>query len=177
MLCIAQQNRSIGVNVVSKGSPSRILNVLLISLGMTILPKSSTRRTIPVAFIYLSPFLVAPLGPFAEGAGTAQAVAGGVSHRTYDTPSVICSANATSLKEGGKAAYNYFTNYAVSICKSQEIIPQQTKMNRHFLLERIGSSFLKFFTGDQIIDRNVIVFRHRNQQRKGRLSFTVFVIG
>ena len=34
-------------------SPSRIINVRLISLGMTILPKSSTRRTIPVAFIYL----------------------------------------------------------------------------------------------------------------------------
>ena len=48
-LCTAQQNRSIGVNVVSRGSPSLILRVLLISLGMTILPKSSTRRTIPVA--------------------------------------------------------------------------------------------------------------------------------
>ena len=41
-------------------------------------------------------------GPFCEGAGTAQAVTGGVSLRTYDTPSVICSAIATSLKEGGK---------------------------------------------------------------------------
>ena len=48
-LCIAQQNLSIGVNVVSKGSPSRIFRVLLISLGITILPKSSTRRTSPVA--------------------------------------------------------------------------------------------------------------------------------
>ena len=57
-LCIAQQNLSIGVNVVSKGSPSLILRVLLISLGITILPRSSTRRTMPVAFIiYLSPFL------------------------------------------------------------------------------------------------------------------------
>lgn len=37
MLCIAQQNLSIGVNVVSDGSPSRILRVLLISLGVTIL--------------------------------------------------------------------------------------------------------------------------------------------
>ena len=98
--------------------------VLRISLGITILPRSSTRLTIPVAFIYLSPFLVAPLGPLAEGAGTAQAVTGGVSRRTYDTPSVICFANATSLKEGGKAAYNNFTNYAVSICKHTEIIPQ-----------------------------------------------------
>lgn len=50
------QNLSIGVNVVYEGSPSRILKVLLISLGITILPRSSTRLTIPVAFIvYLSP--------------------------------------------------------------------------------------------------------------------------
>ena len=51
-LCIAQQNRSIGVNVVCDGSPSRMRRVRLISLGMTILPKSSTRLTMPVAFIY-----------------------------------------------------------------------------------------------------------------------------
>ena len=43
-LCIAIQNRSLGVNVVSKGSPSRIFKVLLISFGITILPKSSTLR-------------------------------------------------------------------------------------------------------------------------------------
>ena len=48
-LCIAMQNLSIGVNVVSEWSPSRIFKVLLISLGMTILPKSSTLLTIPVA--------------------------------------------------------------------------------------------------------------------------------
>ena len=48
-LCIAIQNLSIGVNVVRKGSPSLIRKVLLISLGMTILPKSSTLLTIPVA--------------------------------------------------------------------------------------------------------------------------------
>ena len=52
------QNLSIGVNVVCDGSPSRILRVLRISLGITILPKSSTRLTIPVAFIYLSPFRI-----------------------------------------------------------------------------------------------------------------------
>ena len=58
-LCIAIQNLSIGVNVVSKGSLSLILRVLLISLGITIRPRSSTRRTIPVSFIvYLSPFPV-----------------------------------------------------------------------------------------------------------------------
>ena len=54
-LCIAQQNPSIGVNVVCEGSPSRILKVRRISLGITILPKSSTLLTTPVAFIYLSP--------------------------------------------------------------------------------------------------------------------------
>ena len=67
---------------------------------------------------------MASLGPLTEGAGTAQAVTGGVSCLKNDTPSVICFANATSLKEGGKATYNNFTNYAVSICKRAEIIPQ-----------------------------------------------------
>ena len=38
-------------------------------------------------------------------------------------------------------AYNNFTNYAVSICKRQEIIPPQTKMNLHFLLRKVGSFF------------------------------------
>ena len=37
--------------VVSRGAPSLMRRVLLISLGMTILPKSSILRTIPVAFI------------------------------------------------------------------------------------------------------------------------------
>ena len=36
---------------ISKGSPSRILKVLRISFGTTILPRSSILRTIPVAFI------------------------------------------------------------------------------------------------------------------------------
>ena len=39
------------VNVISSGSPSRIRMVRLISLGITTLPRSSMRRTIPVAFI------------------------------------------------------------------------------------------------------------------------------
>ena len=56
-LCVAMQNLSIDVNVVSKGAPSRILRVLLISLGITMRPRSSTLLTMPVAFIYLSPFL------------------------------------------------------------------------------------------------------------------------
>ncbi len=56
-LCIAQQNLSKSVNVVSKGSPSRILIVLLISFGITTRPRSSMRRTIPVAFIYKNSLL------------------------------------------------------------------------------------------------------------------------
>src|SRR5699024_6183702 len=42
---------------ISSGSPSRIRNVLLISFGITTLPKSSIRRTIPVAFIVKPHFL------------------------------------------------------------------------------------------------------------------------
>ena len=53
---IAKQNVSHGVNDVCNGSPSRIRRVLLISFGMTILPRSSTRRTMPVAFIILFSF-------------------------------------------------------------------------------------------------------------------------
>ena len=41
---------SLSVNI-SSGSPSLILNVLLISFGITTLPRSSIRLTIPVAFI------------------------------------------------------------------------------------------------------------------------------
>ena len=42
-------------NVISNGSPSRIRMVRRISLGMTTRPRSSIRRTIPVAFIYEIP--------------------------------------------------------------------------------------------------------------------------
>ena len=49
----ASQNISVCVNDICKGSPSRIRMVLLISFGMTTLPRSSIRRTIPVAFIYI----------------------------------------------------------------------------------------------------------------------------
>ena len=49
---IAYKNRVTGVNDVSVGSPSRILIVRLISLGITTLPRSSILLTIPVAFIY-----------------------------------------------------------------------------------------------------------------------------
>ena len=37
-----------------EGSPSRILKVLLMSLGITTRPRSSILLTIPVAFIYLN---------------------------------------------------------------------------------------------------------------------------
>ena len=69
---IARQNLPIGVNVMSEGAPSLILRVLLISLGITILPKSSTLLTMPVAFIYLSPFLQRTIkAPLIRGAVTA----------------------------------------------------------------------------------------------------------
>ena len=49
---IAAQNRSHRANVICDGSPSRILMVRRISFGITTRPRSSIRRTIPVAFIY-----------------------------------------------------------------------------------------------------------------------------
>ena len=52
---IEKQYFSHRVNDVCNGSPSRILRVRLISFGITILPRSSTRRTMPVAFIVSSP--------------------------------------------------------------------------------------------------------------------------
>ena len=48
---ILKQYFSHCVNDVSDGSPSRMRRVRRISLGMTIRPRSSTRLTIPVAFI------------------------------------------------------------------------------------------------------------------------------
>ena len=49
---IAAQNRSHRANVICDGSPSRMRMVRRISLGMTTRPRSSIRRTIPVAFIF-----------------------------------------------------------------------------------------------------------------------------
>ena len=55
---IPKQKRSHGVNAVCDGSPSRMRRVRRISLGMTTRPRSSIRRTIPVAFIRrMSPFV------------------------------------------------------------------------------------------------------------------------
>ena len=99
MLCIAIQNLSNDVNVVSKGSPSRIRRVLLISLGITIRPRSSTRRTIPVAFIYIYLLFY-------------KCFVGAIINR----PRAVTD-----------RPYNNFTNYAVSICKQTEIIPHKRK--------------------------------------------------
>ena len=52
---IEKQYFSHRVNDVCNGSPSRILRVLRISLGMTMRPRSSTLLTMPVAFIISSP--------------------------------------------------------------------------------------------------------------------------
>ena len=52
---IAKQNCSHRANVICDGSPSRIRMVRRISLGITTRPRSSMRRTIPVAFIYKFP--------------------------------------------------------------------------------------------------------------------------
>ena len=51
---IAKQNLSHHVNAVCSGSPSRIRRVRRISLGITTRPRSSMRRTMPVAFINCS---------------------------------------------------------------------------------------------------------------------------
>ena len=48
---IPKQNRSHRFNVICDGSPSRIRIVRRISLGITTRPRSSMRRTIPVAFM------------------------------------------------------------------------------------------------------------------------------
>lgn len=57
---IEKQYFSHRVNDVCNGSPSRIRRVLRISFGMTIRPRSSTRRTMPVAFILVPLLVVIP---------------------------------------------------------------------------------------------------------------------
>ncbi len=61
----AKQNLSHRFPVVCNGSPSRMRRVRRISLGMTMRPRSSTRRTMPVAFIIFSPCLLFPRSVFA----------------------------------------------------------------------------------------------------------------
>ena len=120
---IAKQKHSQPVNVVCDGSPSRIRRVLLISLGITILPKSSTLLTMPVAFIlsisfyrylvgvdaYIDPRVDVGIRPYIYNCWIA--LVGTSLLRCPRTPEDGCP-------------YNNFTNYAVSICKRQEIIPQ-----------------------------------------------------
>jgi hypothetical protein len=57
-LCIAQQNRSIGVNVVSKGSPLRIFNVPLISAGIIMRPVGVDAYIDPRADVGIRPYCV-----------------------------------------------------------------------------------------------------------------------
>ena len=59
---MASQKRSVGVNVICDGSPSRMRIVLLISLGITTRPRSSILLTIPVAFIIYINLLVFQIG-------------------------------------------------------------------------------------------------------------------
>ena len=55
-LCIAQQNLSTGVNVVSKGSPSLILRVLLISLGITLHSSDNASSLYSISFSFYDTF-------------------------------------------------------------------------------------------------------------------------
>ena len=64
ILCTAIANFSSSVNELSSGSPSRIRIVLLISFGITTLPRSSILLTIPVAFMLL--FHAFPVRSFAN---------------------------------------------------------------------------------------------------------------
>ncbi len=60
MLIQSSRNRGdkvFRVKVINNGSPSRMRMVRRISFGMTTRPRSSIRRTIPVAFISIQPFL------------------------------------------------------------------------------------------------------------------------
>ena len=147
--------------MVEGGSPSRILRVLLISLGITILPKSSTRRTIPVAvpgvrladgaaalhtdrghslrsllpppaalpslpscFHISFSFSAADKAPLCKGGWQKSLISdwGIVFCRYLTIPPSRLTPCHLSLHKGGFGAYNNFTNYAVSICKRQEII-------------------------------------------------------
>ena len=108
-LCIAQQNRSIGVNVVREGSPSRILSVRRISLGITIRPKSSTLLTMPVAFIYLSPFLLGTKPPLCKGRWLPVGQTEGLSLSTHHNPPVSSADSPLYTRGPFPIPYNHFT--------------------------------------------------------------------
>ena len=107
---------------IQNGSPSRMQRVRRISLEITICPRSSTRRTIPVVFVYLSPFLWHPSAPSLRGLARASRDWGSVLFKN-DTPSVF--ATLSHLPHRGRQGHlQYFSNCAVSICKLRSIIPQ-----------------------------------------------------
>lgn len=68
---IPKQNCSHRFHVICDGSPSRIRSTRRISLGITIRPRSSIRRTIPVAFTLSKPFLCFQAAPQREGCAAA----------------------------------------------------------------------------------------------------------
>ena len=163
-LCIAKQNLSIGVNVVCDGSPSRIFRVLLISLGITILPKSSTLLTMPVAFIYLSPLQMvqAPKAPLCKGGWQKSLI--------FDWGIVFVDilqslrhgfAVPPPFTQGRLSPYNYFTNYDAIICKRQKIILS-------------GACFIPYM----IFTTYVTVVFSKVQRHTGKSSFQIhpFVI-
>ena len=134
------QNLSIGVNVVCEGSPSRILRVLLISLGITILSKSSTLLTIPVAVPCVrlgdgTPTLHTDRGHSLRRSTrcnfTFPASRKFQQHLDFSSPHKARFMGSPILPPPPAALpslpYNYFTNYAVSICKLTEIIPSKNK--------------------------------------------------
>ena len=134
-LCTAQQNLHSSVNVVSRGSPSLILRVLRISLGITILPKSSTLLTIPVAVpdiclrrrcslasvdrCHSLRSLHLPLAALPSLPSCLHNISFSFS---VGTPLLRCP----RTPEDG-CPYNYFTNYDTFICKRVDII--QTTLN------------------------------------------------
>lgn len=120
----AYRNRATGVNVVSVGSPSRILIVRRISFGMTTLPRSSILRTIPVAFIYINPpnfhfsrifcdgnnYIVRAFGGFMQNLIFLFQMNLRIKIKTADRPSGICMPAFSLLL--------YFTFYSERMARS-----------------------------------------------------------
>ena len=125
----------------ARGSPSRILRVLLISLGITIRPRSFTLLTIPVAVPDICLRRRCSLASVDRGHSLCSlflpqaAVASlpscfhGISFSFYDTfdrrsqtaptdpTEHFVGAGSPRPRDGKPVPYNHFTNYAVSICK------------------------------------------------------------
>ena len=101
-LCIAQQNRSIGVNVVLRP----LAQVASSATGGAML--CSARKRIPTV-------------AFAPSEWRRSTIAAA-------TTKPLCHCETSpQTGRGNPFPYNNFTNYAVSICKRQEIIPQKKK--------------------------------------------------